>query len=75
MAAMAEGMKVSDPVRVSRTGLRNGGESKELQFRSGLYGWKMLQGKNVLDDSLWFLFAFGAFFGAFWGWVWGSKWP
>jgi hypothetical protein len=54
MTAMAEGMKVGDPVRVSRVGLRNGGESGELQFRSRLYGLKILQGKNVLYDSLLF---------------------
>jgi hypothetical protein len=38
MTAKAEDMKVGDPVRVSRAGLRNGGESEELQFRSRLYG-------------------------------------
>jgi hypothetical protein len=54
MTAEAEGMKVGDPVRVSRAGLRNGGESEELQLRSRLYGLKILQGKNVLYDSLLF---------------------
>ena len=54
MTAEAEGMKVGDPVRASRAGLRNGGESEELQFRSRLYGLKILQGKNVLYDSLLF---------------------
>jgi hypothetical protein len=52
MTAEAEDMKVDDPVRVSRVGLRNGGESEELQFRSRRYGLKILQGKNVLYDSL-----------------------
>jgi hypothetical protein len=54
MTAEAEDMKVGDPVRVSRAGLRNGGESEELQFRSRRYGLKILQGKNVLYDSLLF---------------------
>jgi hypothetical protein len=54
MIAKAEDMKVGDPVRDSRAGLRNGGESQELQFRSRLYGLKILQGKNVLYDSLLF---------------------
>jgi len=54
MTAAVEDMKVGDPVRVSRAGLRNGGESEELQFRSRLYGLKILQGKNVLYDSLLF---------------------
>jgi len=54
MTAVVEGMKVGDPVRVSRAGLRNRGESEELQFRSRLYGLKILQGKNVLYDSLLF---------------------
>jgi hypothetical protein len=54
MIAVVEDMKVGDPVRVSRAGLRNGGESEELQFRSHLYGLKILQGKNVLYDSLLF---------------------
>jgi len=54
MTAGVEGMKVGNPVRVSRAGLRNGGESKELQFRSRLYGLRILQGKNVLYDSLLF---------------------
>jgi hypothetical protein len=53
MTAVVEGMKVGDPVRVSRAGLRNG-ESRKLQFRSCLYGLKILQGKNVLYDSLLF---------------------
>jgi len=30
MTAAVEGMQVGDPERVSRAGLRNGGESKEL---------------------------------------------
>jgi hypothetical protein len=51
MTATVEDMKVGDPVRVSRAGLRNGGELEELQFRSRLYGLKILQGKNVLYDS------------------------
>jgi len=54
MTAAAEDMRVGDPLRVSRAGLRNGGESKELQFRSRLYGLRILQGKNVLYDSLLF---------------------
>jgi len=54
MTAVVEDMKVGDPERVSRAGLRNGGESEELQFRSRLYGLKILQGKNVLYDSLLF---------------------
>jgi hypothetical protein len=54
MTAAAEGTKVGDPVRVSRAGLRNGGESEELQFRSRLYGLKILQGKNVPYNSLLF---------------------
>jgi hypothetical protein len=54
MIAKAEGMKVGDPIRASRAGLRNGGESKELQFRSRVYGLKILQGKNVPYDSLLF---------------------
>jgi len=54
MTAAAEDMKVGDPVRVSQAELRNGGESEELQFRSRLYGLKILQGKNVPYDSLLF---------------------
>jgi hypothetical protein len=54
MTAAVEDMKVGDPIRVSRTGLRNGGESEELQFRSHCYGLKILQGKNVLYNSLLF---------------------
>ena len=55
MTAMVEGMKVGNPIRVSRAGLRNGGESEELQFRSRRYGLKILQArKNVLYDSLLF---------------------
>jgi len=54
LIAGVEDMKVGDPKRVSRAGLRNGGESEELQFRSCLYGLKILQGKNVLYDSLLF---------------------
>ena len=54
LTAAGEDMKVGDPIRVSRAGLRNGGESEELQFRSHLYGLKILQGKNVLYDSLLF---------------------
>jgi len=54
MTAKVEDMKVGDPERVSRAGFRNGGESEELQFRSRLYGLKILQGKNVLYDSLLF---------------------
>jgi len=54
MTAVAEDMKVGDPERVSRAGLRNGGESEELQFRLRLYGLKILQDKNVLYDSLLF---------------------
>jgi hypothetical protein len=54
MTAAVEDMKVGNPVRVSHAGLRNGGESEELQFRSRLYGLKILQGKNVLYDSLLF---------------------
>jgi hypothetical protein len=54
MTAQVEDMKVGDPVRVSRAGLRNGGELEELQFRSHLYGLKILQGKNVFYDSLLF---------------------
>jgi len=52
--AAAEDMKVGDPVRIRHAGLRNGGESEELQFRSRLYGLKILQGKNVLYNSLLF---------------------
>jgi len=48
LTAAVEDMKVGDPARVSQAGLRNGGESEELQFRSRLYGLKILQGKNVL---------------------------
>jgi hypothetical protein len=54
MTAAVEDMKVGDPVRVSRAGLRNGGESEELQFRSRLYGLKIMPGKNVSYDSLLF---------------------
>jgi len=54
MTAVVEGMTVGDPERVSRAGLRNGGESKDLQFRSRLYGLKILQGKNVIYDFLLF---------------------
>jgi hypothetical protein len=54
MPASGEGMRVGDPVWVSLEGLRNGGESEELQFRSRLYGLKILEGKNVLYDSLLF---------------------
>ena len=54
MTAVGDDMKVGDPVRVSRAGLRNGGELEELQFRSHLYGLKILQGKNVPYDSLLF---------------------
>jgi hypothetical protein len=36
LTAAVEDMKVGDPVRVSHAGLRNGGESEELQFRSRL---------------------------------------
>jgi len=54
MTTVVEDMKVGDPVRVSRAGLKNGGESKEMQFRSCLYGLKILQGKNVTYDSLLF---------------------
>jgi len=56
MTATAEDMKVGDPVSASRAGFRNGGESEELWFRSHLYGLKILQGKNVSYDSLWFWF-------------------
>jgi len=52
MIAGAGDMTVGDPVRVSWAGLRNEGESKELQFRSRLHGLKILQGKNVLYESL-----------------------
>jgi hypothetical protein len=34
MTAAVEDMKVGDPVKVSWAGLRNGGESRRLQFRS-----------------------------------------
>jgi hypothetical protein len=51
MTAEAEDMKVGDRERVSWAGLRNGEESEELQFRSRLYGLKILQGKNVPYDS------------------------
>jgi hypothetical protein len=54
MTAEAEDMKVGNPERVSRAGLRNGGESEALQFRLRQYGLKILQGKNVLYDSLLF---------------------
>ena len=54
MTAAVEDMKVGDPGRVSRAGLRNGRELEELQFRSRLYGLKILQGKNVPYDSLLF---------------------
>jgi len=54
MTAGVEGMKVGDPGRVSRAGFRNGGESEKLQFISRLYGLRILQGKNVLYDSLLF---------------------
>jgi hypothetical protein len=54
MTATAEDMKVGNPRRVSRAGLMNGGESEELQFRSRLYGLKILQGKNVSYNSLLF---------------------
>ena len=49
-----EDIKVGDPARVSRAALRNRGESEELQFRSRLYGLKILQGKNVPYDFLLF---------------------
>ena len=52
--ADVEDMKVGDPIRVSRAGFKNVGELEELQFRSRLYGLKILQGKNVLYDSLLF---------------------
>jgi hypothetical protein len=52
MTATAEDMKVGNPTRGSRAGLRNGVESEELQFRSRLYGLKILQGKNVSYNSL-----------------------
>jgi hypothetical protein len=52
--AAVEDMKFGDPVRVRLAGLGNGGESEELQLRSRLYGLKILQGKNVLYDSLLF---------------------
>ena len=54
MTAVVEEMKVGDPVRVSCAGFRNGGESEELQFRSCLYGLKILQGRNVFYDFLLF---------------------
>jgi len=54
MTAAVDDMKVGDPVRVSRAGLRNRGEPEELQFRSHLYGLRILQGKNVFYDSLLF---------------------
>jgi hypothetical protein len=54
MTAEAEGMKVGDPERVSWAGLRIGGESEDMQFRSRLYGLKILRGKNVFYDSLLF---------------------
>jgi hypothetical protein len=54
MTAVVEDMTVANPVRVSLAELRNGGELEELQFRSRLYGLKILQGKNVLYDSLLF---------------------
>jgi len=54
MTVEVEDMKVGNPERVSRAGLRNAGESEELQFRSPLYGLKILQGNNVLYDSLLF---------------------
>jgi len=69
MIAVVEDMKVGDPVRVSRAGLRNGGESEELQFRSHLYGLKILQGKNVFYDSLLFQFAFNFLVRFLWGWA------
>jgi hypothetical protein len=54
MTTAAEDIKVGDPARVSRAGLRNGGKSEGLQFRSRQYGLKILQDKNVLYDSLLF---------------------
>jgi hypothetical protein len=54
MTAEVEDMKVGDPVRVSRAGFRNQGESEELQFRSRLYGFKILQVKNAPYDALLF---------------------
>ena len=54
MTVAVEDMKVGDPERVSQAGHRNGGELEELQFRSRLYGLKILQDKNVLYDSLLF---------------------
>jgi len=54
MTFVVDDMKVGDPVRVSCAGLRKGGESEELLFRSCLYGVKILQGKNVLYHSLLF---------------------
>jgi len=50
VTAVAESIKVGDPVRVSRAGLRNGGELQELQFITHQYGLKILQGKYVLYD-------------------------
>jgi hypothetical protein len=52
MITEVEDMKVGDPVKVTRAGLSNGGESERMQFRSRLYGLKILQDKNVLYDSL-----------------------
>jgi len=74
MTAAVEDMKVGDPVSVSRAGIRNGGESEELQFRSHLYGLKILEGKNVLYDFLSVLVGIIVWV-RFWGWAWGSKWP
>jgi hypothetical protein len=48
VTAAVDDMTVGYPVSVSCAGLRNGAESEELQFRSRLYGLKILQGKNVL---------------------------
>jgi len=49
MIAAVEDMKVGDPERVSLAGLRNGGESEELQFRLRLYGLKILY-ELTIDD-------------------------
>jgi hypothetical protein len=65
--AEAEDMRVGDPIRVSRAGLRNGGESEELQFRSRLYGLRILQGKNGLTSLFCFSLLLVRFFGVFLG--------
>jgi len=54
MTAVVEGIKIGDHVSDNRAGFRNEGELQELQFRSRRYGLKILQGKNVLHDSLGF---------------------